>query len=658
MANYLYNGMAFPALPAEPMGQYMTIMACPVYGYRLWCGAGKLTIKNGDTLYLGTNARFHYYAPENGEWVYKSYIFTDAGLAELVWANHDIINQADGSVYLAGSDPVLPEQPVITGVALNQTAVSLKRGGTFQFSATVSGAGSYDASVTYTLSGNSPNGGTTLSAAGLLTIGENETSPAVTVTATSVQDSAFSQSAAVTVKDFISKLAAAVPQAEVLFDGTVTTEEADGGFAGALFQTDAAFSAGDVLQVTFSGETYTGAAVEIDEMPVFGGLNDTGPDFTNIPVLIACVEGYGLLVATETPGTYSLKAERLGGVAATSATVSFTCSDLLSTDSVYRIKAWVYEPTGYSYNGVILPELPEEPIGQYMGIMTCPVYGYRLWCGDSKFRIKDGDTLYLANNARFHYYAPENGAWVYKSYIFTDAGLQELVWANHDVVDFADSSLYLAASDPVRDDLDTTLPPAWTSDLFAGPSHSEAHTFSGLLPTTDYGVYSVITTGDTATEHHATVTFTTAEGTAEPVLVLSANQVTDRGFNLYITRQGLEAGRAYTAEINVYDASGVGLYFETVMTVTGDGIDYCAVTGISAETACTAEVYIYPTDGGEVVLFGELAVTTGASTGFDRGFAGVEDVARRLRAAGREKGGTAQMLTVFFGDRNGLAQSL
>lgn len=99
-----------------------------------------------------------------------------------------------------------------------------------------------------------------------------------------------------------------------------------------------------------------------------------------------------------------------GSVTDTTATVNFSCTDLLYTDSVYRIKAWVYK---------------------------------------------------------------------------------------------------------VADGLDVTLAPTWTSDLFAGPSRSESHTFTGLTPATEYGIYAVIEEDGMETENTAQAGFTTT-GEPEP----------------------------------------------------------------------------------------------------------------------------------------------
>ena len=153
-----------------------------------------------------------------------------------------------------------------------------------------------------------------------------------------------------------------------------------------------------------------------------------------------------------------------------------------------------------------------------------------------------------------------------------------------------------------------TAPATWESDLFGGPAHSESVTFEGLLPGTEYEVYAVIYGTDGATEHNATVTFTTAEGGTEPILLLVANQVMGNGFNLYLLTKNLEA-TDYTAEVTVFtDGGAVAFYGE--LNTDGSGIDYISVTGLEPLTEYTAAVDIYPSPNGEVVLHGEHTVTT------------------------------------------------
>lgn len=565
MANYLYNGVELPELPDSTYA-YANIRGFSDGTYQLTFTNKAGTYKNGNLFFPASTSYKNYPVVKAGAaawgsssgsgtwWDGSSQLFT------FLWANYDVLNE-DGTVYLAASDPVAP---TVTGITLNQTAISLNRGETFRFSATVSGTGAYDTSVTYTLSGNSPNGGTALSADGLLTVGESETSPTLTVTAASVQNSAVSQSATVTVADFISKL-------KIFGSNTMTWNAADGYLetvtleetAYKMFDEFLTYEQLESAVITAGAGPYTdtiplaGQVTEFPYLPGFVQFMEFGLSITDELALEMGLPSGGiwLMYDLTTEGVETVSLAYSGdsiSAAETTAEMIFSCSDLLETDEVYRIGAWVY---------------------------------------------------------------------------------------------------------PKTDHLDTTKNPTWISDLFAGPVHSESHTFTGLAPNTEYAVYAVIGTGYTATEHHATVTFTTAEST-EPILVLSANQVTDRGFDLYITRQGLEAGGAYTAEIVIFRPDATGIPFEAVMPLTGNGVDYCAVTGLEPETAYIAEVAIHPASGGENVLFGELTVTTGEAEGFQFGFAGVEDVARRLSAACVGKSGTARVLTVFFGGRNGLAQSL
>lgn len=84
-----------------------------------------------------------------------------------------------------------------TGVSVTPRSVSVAKGGTQQFSA--DGASAADG-VTWTVSGDKAvNAGTTISAAGLLTVAAAETNTELTVKATSTKDTAKIGTAAVTV---------------------------------------------------------------------------------------------------------------------------------------------------------------------------------------------------------------------------------------------------------------------------------------------------------------------------------------------------------------------------------------------------------------------------------------------------------------------------
>lgn len=102
-----------------------------------------------------------------------------------------------GTVY---SNPatLTMNDPVVTGVAVTPVTATVQQGRTQQFTATVSGNGSIDESVTWILSGNSSSA-TTISADGLLSVARDETASTLTVTATATSDGSKSASATVTV---------------------------------------------------------------------------------------------------------------------------------------------------------------------------------------------------------------------------------------------------------------------------------------------------------------------------------------------------------------------------------------------------------------------------------------------------------------------------
>lgn len=81
------------------------------------------------------------------------------------------------------------------------------------------------------------------------------------------------------------------------------------------------------------------------------------------------------------------------------------------------------------------------------------------------------------------------------------------------------------------DGLNTTIPPTWTSEMFAAPSYSTSHTFTGLTPNTEYEVYGCIFVNGEATDHNAIAAFTTldGEGEEEPVITETSGD----GFALY-----------------------------------------------------------------------------------------------------------------------------
>ena len=121
---------------------------------------------------------------------------------------------ADGTVYLdgyvTGLSPILvgwktsggtdPDPtPTIAGVTVSPATATMNKGSTQQFTAAVSGTGSYNTAVTWSISGHTSSN-TTINASGLLSIGADETATTITVKATAVGDTGKYGTAAVTVQ--------------------------------------------------------------------------------------------------------------------------------------------------------------------------------------------------------------------------------------------------------------------------------------------------------------------------------------------------------------------------------------------------------------------------------------------------------------------------
>lgn len=108
----------------------------------------------------------------------------------------------DGSVY--GTALVTINIPAaVTGVTITPDDIVLNRGDVQHFTATVSGTGSYDNSVTWQIT-SVYSAGTSISNTGLLTIGEEQKYDYIIIKATSTADPSMSATAYVFVEDAIS----------------------------------------------------------------------------------------------------------------------------------------------------------------------------------------------------------------------------------------------------------------------------------------------------------------------------------------------------------------------------------------------------------------------------------------------------------------------
>ena len=119
----------------------------------------------------------------------------------------------------------------ITGVTITPSSASVENGEQYRFSATVSTDGDewYDPSVTWSVNGENSYG-TYISDTGLLTVGIDETSPTITVTATSVQDSSKISSVTVSIVYVEPKVAILFRDSTTLYKDVESAVAAISGF--------------------------------------------------------------------------------------------------------------------------------------------------------------------------------------------------------------------------------------------------------------------------------------------------------------------------------------------------------------------------------------------------------------------------------------------
>ena len=90
----------------------------------------------------------------------------------------------------------------VESVTVSPASANVARGGQQQFTATVVGTGTYDHTVTWSVTGNASTG-TSITSGGLLTVAADETAAHLTVTATSSADASKTASSTVTVGTYI-----------------------------------------------------------------------------------------------------------------------------------------------------------------------------------------------------------------------------------------------------------------------------------------------------------------------------------------------------------------------------------------------------------------------------------------------------------------------
>jgi len=103
----------------------------------------------------------------------------------------------DNTKFGVATVTVVDQIPIVTSVVVSPPTVTINRGGTTQFTATVNGTNSPPQTVDWTVTGGIT--GTSISSSGRLTVANDETNTTLTVRATSTYDGTVSGTATVTV---------------------------------------------------------------------------------------------------------------------------------------------------------------------------------------------------------------------------------------------------------------------------------------------------------------------------------------------------------------------------------------------------------------------------------------------------------------------------
>ena len=120
----------------------------------------------------------------NGEGLYWNYWYH-------VWKTFSASPFANGILFTT-------ETPGITSVTVSPATATVAKGGSLQLSATVVSTGFASKGVTWSVTG-AADSGTTVSPSGLLYVNPNETATTITVTATSIYNSAKTGTSTITV---------------------------------------------------------------------------------------------------------------------------------------------------------------------------------------------------------------------------------------------------------------------------------------------------------------------------------------------------------------------------------------------------------------------------------------------------------------------------
>ena len=168
----------------------------------------------------------------NGDYILRFYT-EDRSQDSVIFAGDTVdldIRVEDNLVYINDLKDV-NRAAFITGVTITPSSASVENGEQYQFSATVSTDGDewYDPSITWFVSGENSYG-TYISDTGLLTVGIDETSPTITVTAMSVQDNSKISSVTVSIVYVEPKVAILFRDSTTLYKDVESAVAAISGF--------------------------------------------------------------------------------------------------------------------------------------------------------------------------------------------------------------------------------------------------------------------------------------------------------------------------------------------------------------------------------------------------------------------------------------------
>ena len=192
-----------------------------------------LLISRDDTAPIITLDEDVFYADENGSYTITGVTEPGAIVEMSGYYGESVAADTDGTFSLTGTltsgsgsallavtatdtagnegtdDALVTTSPATTGpsgtvesVTVSPASANVARGGQQQFTATVVGTGTYDHTVTWSVTGNASTG-TSITSGGLLTVAADETAAHLTVTATSSADSSKTASSTVTVGTYI-----------------------------------------------------------------------------------------------------------------------------------------------------------------------------------------------------------------------------------------------------------------------------------------------------------------------------------------------------------------------------------------------------------------------------------------------------------------------